>query len=74
MRFAGRQVRVTTNAPQAGRRHFAGRLVGLEDATVHLVLADGQEIGIPKDQIAKARLVADHEQVGSHLAGRGRHA
>jgi ribosome maturation factor RimP len=73
-RFAGRQVKVTTVVPLEGRRNFAGRLVGLADAIVRVVLEDGQEVGIPKDQIAKARLVADHEQVGTHLAARGRHA
>jgi len=74
VRFAGRQVRLTTIVPLEGRRNFAGRLVGLHEATVRLVLEDGQEVGIPKDHIAKARLVADHEQVGTHLAARGRHA
>src|SRR2546425_4011267 len=37
-KFAGRRVRLSTLAPIEGRRHFAGRLVGLVDGTVRLLL------------------------------------
>lgn len=73
-RFAGRQVRLSTIAPLTGRRNFAGRLVGLVDSVVRLVLEDGQEVDIPRDQIAKARIVADFEGTGARITPRGRHA
>ena len=73
-RFAGRQVRLSTIAPLGGRRNFAGRLVGFVDSAVRLELPDGQAVDIPKDQIAKARIVADFQKVGARIAARGRHA
>lgn len=55
-RFAGRQVRLATFSQVEGRRRFVGRLVGLIDGAVRLVLEDGREVGIPKENVAKARL------------------
>lgn len=55
-RFAGRRVRVTTFSPVDGRRRFVGRLVGLVDGAVRLALEDGREVGIPTENVAKARL------------------
>jgi ribosome maturation factor RimP len=72
-RFAGRRVRLTTFAPVDGRRHFAGRLAGLAEGVVRLVLEDGREVGIPRNQVAKARLDADTE-IRSNASARGRHA
>lgn len=74
VRFAGRQVRLATVSPLDGRRNFSGRLLELVEGTVRLVLEDGREIAIPRDQIAKARLEADFEGFGGHAAARGRHA
>ena len=73
-RFAGQRVRLSTVAPLQGRRNFAGRLVGLVGPAVRLVLEDGQEVDIPRDLIAKARIVADFEKFGTPLATKGRHA
>jgi ribosome maturation factor RimP len=56
VRFAGKQVRLSTFTPIEGRRHFVGRLVGLFDGAVRLVLEGDREIAIPRDQVAKARL------------------
>ncbi len=72
-RFAGQRVKVSTIAPLAGRRNFAGRLVGLVDSVVRLLLEDGHEVDIPKDLIAKARIVADFEVAGARVGARGRH-
>ena len=55
-RFAGQTIRLSTNAPIAGRRNYRGRLLGLIDGAVHLTLDEGGEIAIPRDQVAKARL------------------
>ena len=73
-RFAGRQVRLTTASPLDGRRNFSGRLLELAEGAVRLVLDDGREVAIPRDQITKARLEADFEGFGGHAAARGRHA
>ena len=72
-RFAGRQIRLSTYGPVDGRRNFAGRLAGLVEGMVRLVLEDGREVAIPKDQVAKARLEADIE-IRSNASARGRHA
>lgn len=55
-RFKGRNVRLSTVAPIDGRRNFRGRLAGLLDGAVRLILEGGQEIAIPRDQVAGARL------------------
>lgn len=55
-RFAGRRVRLSTSAPIEGRRHFAGRLIGLVDGAVRLLLEGDHEVAIPRDQVTKARL------------------
>jgi ribosome maturation factor RimP len=72
-RFAGRRVRLSTYGPVEGRRNFTGRLSGLVDGAVRLVLEDGREVAIPREQVAKARLEADIE-IRSNASARGRHA
>lgn len=56
VRFAGRNVRLSTLAPIEGQRNFQGRLAGLVDGTVRLLLEGGREIAIPREQVAKAKL------------------
>jgi ribosome maturation factor RimP len=73
-RFAGHNVRLSTVAPLEGRRHFTGRLVGIADGTVHLVLEGGQAVSIPRDQIDKARLQAELNGFGTQPGAKGRHA
>lgn len=73
-RFAGQVVRLSTIAPLDGRRNFSGRLIGIVGSSVRLRLEDDREVDIPKDQIAKARIVADLDKSGSRTAARGRHA
>jgi ribosome maturation factor RimP len=56
LKFTGRQVRLSTFAPIDGRRHFVGRLGGIVDGAVQLVLDGDRQITIPREQVAKARL------------------
>jgi ribosome maturation factor RimP len=61
-RFAGRDVAVRGRVPLAGRgRRLEGRLLGLVDAAgreqVRLRLDDGEDIDIPRDDIARAHLI-----------------
>jgi len=57
-RFAGRLARVKTYAPIAGRRQFTGRLLAVAGEEIKLAV-DGQELAIPLEKIASARLVAE---------------
>lgn len=57
-RFAGSKVSVRLRAKLAGRRRFEGILKGTQDDDVILVV-DGEQIGLPLDQIEKARLVPE---------------
>ncbi len=54
--FAGRRVKVRTYGPVQGRREFAGTLLGLGEGTVRLLTDQGEEIGVPRQQVAKVRL------------------
>lgn len=73
-RFAGRNVRLSTMTPLAGRRNFTGRLLGIEGESIRLALEDGQEIEIPREQIGKARLEAELNGFQPPSDTRGRHA
>jgi len=55
-RFAGREVKVRTDAPIDGRRRFHGALLGVADEQVRIEL-DGVEVDIPFHAIAEANLV-----------------
>ncbi len=73
-RYTGQQVRVRTVVPYHGRRQFVGRLVGLADGVVRLV-SDGpdgdEEIALPREQIAEARIVPDFDRPKGRRGGRG---
>ncbi len=56
VRFAGKPARIVTHEPIEGQRNFRGHLAGLVDGAVLLALADGRQVRIPRDLIAKARL------------------
>jgi ribosome maturation factor RimP len=70
-RFAGQQVRVRTVSPYDGRRQFVGRLVGLIDGVVRLVPDGDEEIALPREQIAEARIVPDFGRPKGRRGGRG---
>jgi ribosome maturation factor RimP len=57
-RFVGRAARLSSYEPVDGRRHWAGRLLGVEDGhvTVSLTKEGGVECRIPLAKIAHARL------------------
>lgn len=69
-RFAGRQVEVWTFAPVENQRHFKGRLLGLEGGVVRLAVGE-REVGLPRHQVSRARLVVDEETLKRDLAGGG---
>ncbi|MDH3521478.1 MAG: ribosome maturation factor RimP, partial [Myxococcales bacterium] len=52
----GSEVRIETRRPLAGRRRFRGLLLGFDGGTAKLCV-DGQEIGIPFAEVAKANAV-----------------
>ncbi len=56
VRFAGREVKVTTKLPVSDRKTFTGNLMGVEGQSVK-VAQDGVEFLIPHGDITKAHLV-----------------
>jgi ribosome maturation factor RimP len=52
----GSEVRIETRRPLDGRRRFRGVLVSFDDGTARLRV-DGQEIGIPFAEVAKANSI-----------------
>jgi ribosome maturation factor RimP len=52
----GREIKLETRTPQAGRSRFRGRLLGF-DARVARLLVDGTEFAIAFDDVARARAV-----------------
>lgn len=69
-RFAGQLVEVWTFAPIENQRHFKGRLLGLEGGLVRLLVGTRQ-VGLPRDQVTRARLVIDEATLKRDLAGGG---
>ncbi len=70
VRFAGREIEVWTFAPIENQRHFKGRLLGLEGGIVRLAVGPRQ-VGLPRDQVTRARLVIDEAMLKRDLAGGG---
>ena len=67
-RFAGFEAKVETNEPVDGRKRFRGRLLGLSDDHVRLLLADtGAEAELSLSIIDKAKLVITDELLTSDL-------
>ncbi len=57
-RFSGRDVKVRMQLPIEGQRNFRGRLLGVSDSRI-TVLVDGVERQLPLEHIAVARVIAD---------------
>lgn len=55
-RFAGFEAKIELHRPIDGRRRFRGRLMGLADDSVKLLVGD-QSLLLPLSSIARARLV-----------------
>jgi ribosome maturation factor RimP len=67
-RFAGHLAKVETRTPQAGgQRRFTGRILGTEEATVRIALAEGN-VDLPFAEIQRAKLVLTEELI---RAGQG---
>jgi ribosome maturation factor RimP len=56
-RFAGHLARVELAVPEAGRRRFEGIVLGADEETARLRLADGSEARLPHEKIRRAKLV-----------------
>jgi ribosome maturation factor RimP len=67
IRFSGRTVAVTAAAPIEGQRRFRGRLLGLVDGRVAIMLEDGREMRLAQDEIAQARLVVEMTELREDL-------
>jgi ribosome maturation factor RimP len=55
-RFAGETARIKTFRPVDGRRNFPGRILGCEDGTIRLALADESVVELPIGNVASGRL------------------
>jgi len=55
-RFIGLEAKIELAASVEGRKRFRGRLLGTVEGTVRL-LTDAGEIGLPRDAVARAKLV-----------------
>lgn len=62
-RFKGKRASINTFAPINGQKRFKGVLNGILDTGVRLSIAD-QEVIIPFEQVAKAKLVAEFNGSG----------
>ncbi|HEX9093422.1 MAG TPA: ribosome maturation factor RimP [Coriobacteriia bacterium] len=54
-RFAGWDAKITTTGPVEGRKHFTGRLLGVEGTDV-LIEVDGTKYRVPHGAVRTARL------------------
>ena len=63
--FIGRQVKISLFAPRDGRRNFQGRILNTDEDDVGIA-QDGVEVTLAFNNIARARLVPDYENI---LAG-----
>lgn len=55
-RFTGSTVKMSLIQPFAGRRRLTGKLLGIQDGSV-IILVDSDEYRIPFDQVKKTRLI-----------------
>jgi ribosome maturation factor RimP len=68
-RFAGFEAKVETSMSLDGRRRFSGRLVGVDGENVKLMV-EGDEVVLPFEDIAKAKLVLTDELIAAHQVAR----
>jgi ribosome maturation factor RimP len=62
-RFAGFEAKLETAQPIGGRKRFRGRLLATGENTVRVRLDSGEELELPFDGIAKAKLVLTDELI-----------
>ncbi|NQV48602.1 MAG: ribosome maturation factor RimP [Rhodospirillaceae bacterium] len=63
-RFAGFEAKIETVRPVEGRKHFKGRILGIEDAIVSLATDEGT-CGLAFDEILKAKLVLTDDLIAA---------
>lgn len=66
-RFAGFEARVELTSPVDGRKRFRGRLAGIMDGKVRLIMPEG-EAALPLDAVQKAKLVLTDELLAAMAA------
>lgn len=59
-RFKGFEARIETSVPQDGRRRFKGRILGVDDDVVRIMLPEGER-AIAVADLKKAKLVLSDE-------------
>jgi len=64
-RFAGFEAKLETAQPIDGRKRFRGRVLGTNDDAVRVRLDTGEEVNLPLDGIAKAKLVLTDELIAA---------
>lgn len=64
-RFAGFEAKLETAQPIGGRKRFRGRVLGTSDDAVRVRLDTGEEVALPLDGIAKAKLVLTDELIAA---------
>lgn len=63
-RFSGFEARVELDASIEGRRRFTGRILGVKDGVVQL-LVDGAAVDLPFEEITKAKLVLTDDLISA---------
>lgn len=63
-RFAGKKVSLSTFGPIEGQRRFKGILKGVEDKKNIKLEVAGQDVSIPHEKVAKAKLVPEFDDSG----------
>lgn len=64
-RFAGFEAKLETAQPIGGRKRFRGRVLGTSAEAVRVKLDTGDEVELPLDSIAKAKLVLTDELIAA---------
>ncbi len=64
-KFLGFEANINLFAPQDGRRKFSGKILNADEQAV-IIDQDGSDVRLEFDNIAKARLIPDYENI---LAG-----
>jgi len=68
-RFAGFEAKIEAYQPIEDRRRFRGRLAGMDNGNVKIIVDDGQEKIIAFDNIQKAKLVLTDELIAAAEKG-----
>jgi ribosome maturation factor RimP len=64
--YAGNVVKIELKMLLEGRKRFRGKLLGVADQTINLNM-DGQDIALPFDQIAEAKIIITEELIAETM-------